>query len=148
MKQNGFTLIELIGVVAIIALVMVVAIPQVMSTLNRSSVKGAEAFENDLELAAESYVENNWQTFKIEYQQYQSAHGNHNQYCIPLSKLMQNGYIKNTDIDPSTNEAIDINNKYILLQNISDDTGKYYKFSFKYIDTTKDTSSICTLWEA
>ncbi len=148
MKQNGFTLIELIGVVAIIALVMVVAVPQVMSTLNNSSVKSTEAFENDLELAAESYVENNWQTFKVEYQQYQSAHGNSNQYCIPLLTLMQNGYIKNTDVDPSTNEVIDINGKYILLQNISENPIRYHKFSFKYIDITKDKSSICTLWGA
>lgn len=144
MKQNGFTLIELIGVVAIIALVMVVAIPQVMSTMTKSSLKKTESFEKDLELAAESYVENNWNSFKVEFE----GNNKSGNYCLSLETLMQNGYMKNTDIDPSTNEAININNKYILLQNISDDTGKYYKFSFKYIDTTKDTSSICKLWEA
>lgn len=146
MKQNGFTLIELIGVVAIIALVMVVAVPQVMSTLTNSSVKQTEAFENDLELAAESYVENNWQTFKVEYQKYQASHSNSNQYCIPLSTLISNGYIENTDIDPSTNKAINFENKYILLHNTSGALNRY-KFSFEYIDTMKDKSTICTLWE-
>ncbi len=146
MKQNGFTLIELIGVVAIIALVMVVAVPQVMSTLTNSSVKKSEAFENDLELAAESYVENNWQTFKIEYDKYQTSHNRPNQYCIPLSTLISNGYIKNTDIDPSTNEAINFEKKYILLRNISE-TQNRYKFSFEYIDATVNKGTICTSWE-
>lgn len=149
MKQNGFTLIELIGVVAIIALVMVVAVPQVMSTLNNSSVKETEAFENDLELAAESYVENNWKAFKVEYQQYQSAHSNPNQYCIPVMTLIQNGYLKNTDIKLSANETVeDIKNKYVLLENISDDKNRYYKFSFEYVDITQNKGTICTLWEA
>lgn len=147
MKQNGFTLIELIGVVAIIALVMVVAVPKVMSTLTNSSVKQAEAFENDLELAAESYVENNWQTFKAEYEKYQSAHSRPNQYCIPLSTLISNGYIENTDIDPTTNEVINFEKKYILLRNTSGNLNRY-KFSFEYIDTIKDKSTICTSWEA
>lgn len=146
MKQNGFTLIELIGVVAIIALVMVVAVPQVMSTLTNSSVKQSEAFENDLELAAESYIENNWQTFRAEYDKYQSSHNN-NQYCIPLSTLISNGYIENTDIDPSTNKVIDFEKKYILLRNTSGNLNRY-KFSFEYIDTIKNKSTICTSWEA
>lgn len=142
MKQNGFTLIELIGVVAIIALVMVVAVPQVMSTMTKSSVKKTETFENDLELAAESYVENNWNDFKVEF----SNNNKNGYYCLSLETLMQYGYIKNTDIDPSTNEVIDINDKYILLQNIS--TNGNYKFSFDYVDLSKTEyqSSVCKDW--
>lgn len=139
MKQNGFTLIELIGVVAIIALVMLVTIPQVMSTMTKSSVKKTETFENDLELAAESYVENNWNTFKVEFVNKQKS-GN---YCLSLKTLMIEGYIKNTDIDPSTNSVIDIEGKYILLQNISNNGN--FKFSFDYVDVNKAEyqSSVC-----
>lgn len=131
MKQNGFTLIELIGVVAIIALVMVITIPQVMSTMTKSSTKKSETFESDLELAAESYVQNNWNTFKDEFDKKQKS----GIYCLSLETLMQKGYIKNTDIDPSTNEAINIAGKYIKLQNIGN-LGNY-KFSFNYVDINK-----------
>lgn len=139
MKQNGFTLIELIGVVAIIALVMVVAVPQVMSTMTKSSVKKAETFETDLELAAQSYVENNWNDFKVKFE----GNNKSGNYCLSLMTLMQYGYIKNTDIDPSTNEAIDIEGKYILLQNIGNNGN--YKFSFDYVDINKEEyqSSVC-----
>ncbi len=142
MKQNGFTLIELIGVVAIIALVMVITVPQIMSTMTKSSVKKTESFEKDLELAAESYVENNWNSFKVEFE----GNNKSGNYCLSLETLMQNGYIKNTDIDPSTNEAIDINNKYILLQNTSSNDS--YKFSFDYVDISRDENitSICNGW--
>ena len=58
MKQNGFTLIELIGVVAILALIMVVTIPQLMSTMTKSNVKELESFAYDLETSAMTYVEN------------------------------------------------------------------------------------------
>lgn len=142
MKQNGFTLIELIAVVVIIALVMVVTIPQVMSTMTKSNVKKAESFENDLEIAAQSYVENNWNDFKKEFIQNNKS----DYYCLSLGTLLQNGYIKNTDIDPSTNEVIDINNKYILLQNIN--SNGTYKFSYNYVDISKDENrvSVCNGW--
>ena len=132
-KRNGFTLIELIGVVAVIALVMVVAVPQIMSTMTKSSSTEFDTFKHDLELAAQSYVENNWNSFKIEY-------GANSKYCLPLRTLLINGYIENTEVDPSTKKPIDINGKYILLKNISETSGAY-RFSFDYVDTndSKDT---------
>lgn len=131
MKQNGFTLIELIGVVAIIALVMVVTVPKVMSTMTKSTVKEFETFKHDLELSAASYVENNWAEFKDVYQK-DNIDGI---YCLPLSVLMDNNYIKNTDIDPSS--------KYILLDNIS--ANGAYRFSFEYVDVSTDASSVCAI---
>lgn len=142
MKKNGFTLIELIGVVAIIALVMVITVPQVMSTMTKSSVKEFETFTHDLELSASSYVENNWNEFKIEYQK----NNKDGLYCLPLKTLMNNNYIKNTEIDPSTKQVIDVQNKYILLKNISENTGAY-RFSFEYVDTASDNTVICASWE-
>lgn len=141
MKQNGFTLIELIGVVAIIALVMIVTVPKVMSTMTKSTVKEFETFTHDLELSASSYVENNWNEFKIDYQ----INNRDGIYCLPLMVLMNNNYIKNTDVDPSTKQAINIQNKYILLKNISENVGAY-RFSFEYVDVNTDTSSVCASW--
>ena len=78
-------------------------------------------------------------SFKIEFGDKQKD-GN---YCLALKTLMQEGYIENTDIDPSTNEVIDIEGKYILLQNIGNNGN--YKFSFDYVDVNKSEhqSSVC-----
>ncbi len=139
MKQNGFTLIELIGVVAILALIMVVTIPQLMSTMTKSNVKELESFAYDLETTAMTYVENEWRDFKIEYQKYNKD----GSYCLSLSSLIEKNYIKKTEIDPSTNAVIDANGKYILLTNISDNSGSY-RFSYKYVDTSVDNTTICS----
>lgn len=139
MKQNGFTLIELIGVVAILALIMVVTIPQLMSTMTKSNVKELESFAYDLETSAMTYVENEWSDFKIEYLKYNKD----GSYCMSLSSLIEKNYIKKTEIDPSTNAAIDANGKYILLTNISDNSGSY-RFSYKYVDTSVDNTTICS----
>lgn len=139
MKQNGFTLIELIGVVAILALIMVVTIPQFMSTMTKSNVKELESFAYDLETSAMTYVENEWRDFKIEYQKYNKD----GSYCLSLSSLIEKNYIKKTEIDPSTNAVIDANGKYILLTNISDNSGSY-RFSYKYVDTSVDNTTICS----
>lgn len=141
MKQNGFTLIELIGVVAILALIMVVTIPQLMSTMTKTDVKKLESFTHDLEISATTYVENEWSNFKQEYLQYNKD----GSYCLSLSSLIEKNYIKKTEIDPSTNAVIDANGKYILLTNISDNSGSY-RFSYKYVDTSVDNSTICSNW--
>ena len=139
MKQNGFTLIELIGVVAILALIMVVTIPQLMSTMTKSNVKELESFAYDLEASAMTYVENEWSDFKIEYLKYNKD----GSYCLSLSSLIEKNYIRKTEIDPSTNAVIDANGKYILLTNISDNSGSY-RFSYKYVDTSVDNTTICS----
>lgn len=141
MKQNGFTLIELIGVVAILALIMVVSIPQLMSTMTKTDVKKLESFTYDLETSAMTYVENEWSDFKVEY----LKNNKDDNYCLSLSSLIEKNYIKKTEIDPSTNVVIDANGKYILLTNISDNSGSY-RFSYKYVDTSVDNSTICSNW--
>lgn len=143
MKKNGFTLIELIGVVVIIALILLVTIPKVMSTMTNSTENKIKSFEHDLELSASSYIEENWSDFKDSYET-KKIDG---KYCINLQTLIDDNYLKATEIDPSTDKVIDPSNKYILIDNISDnkDIGMH-RFSFTYVDTTIDTSSICNGW--
>lgn len=134
MKQNGFTLIELIGVIAILALILVVSIPKVMSTMTASTVKSYDKYKNDLESAAQTYVENNWSSFKNEFINANQNDLQNGKYCIPISILIENGYVSNTEIDPSTNEKIKAADKYILLNNVSSSDG-YYRFDFVYVDS-------------
>ncbi len=141
MKQNGFTLIELIGVVAVLALIMVITIPQIMSTITNSNIKETESFARDLEMSAMTYVENEWNQFKIEYQNNNKS----DNYCMSVSSLIEKNYIKKTEIDPSTNDVINADGKYILLTNISDNSGSY-RFSYKYVDTNLDNTTICSSW--
>ena len=144
MKENGFTLVELIGIVAIIALVMLVTVPRIMSTITKSSTDKIENFERDLELAASSYVEGNWSVFKNKYISELEEKGK-TKYCLSLQTLIDSGYVEKTQIDPSTNKLIDPAEKYILLEDISSSTNSY-KFAYKYVDTKINTNSDCSDW--
>ena len=142
MKKNGFTLIELIGIVAIIALIMIVTIPQILSTMNKSNIDKVESFEHDIELAASSYVENNWNSFKGEY----LLNKKETKYCLPVDLLIEQGFISETEIDPSTETLFDSKNKFVLLEDISSSETSY-RFSYTYIDVTTNTETICSTWE-
>ena len=137
MKKNGFTLVELIAVVTIIAIVLLVAIPQITSTMANTTVKEQDAFKQDIEQAAASYVENDWINFKTNVLK-------GNTHCIAVSTLVDNGYLKNTTIDPSTNSPIDVTNKYVYMYNISGNYGKY-RFKYEYVDAATANPSRCPL---
>jgi len=58
-KNNGFTLIELIGVITLLSLIVLVSVPVIINTLNKSEQKEYDEFKKILENAAELYLERN-----------------------------------------------------------------------------------------
>lgn len=100
MKENrGFTLVELIGVVAIIAAILIFTIPSVIGMLKRDSDKEYNRFLTDLYLATETYVNVNIEN----YPNLSVAGGSE---TIMMQELIENGYIKSTVINPKTDQKI------------------------------------------
>lgn len=58
-KQDGFTLIELIVVVAILGILAAVVTPRVLDALDNAKVSGAEAYGKQVQLAMERYYVDN-----------------------------------------------------------------------------------------
>jgi len=59
MKTNGFTLIELIIVIAIIGIVAAIAIPNLLAALQKSKVKATMGDMKSIGTAIESYITDN-----------------------------------------------------------------------------------------
>lgn len=123
MKKNGFTLVELLAVIALLAIMLLVAIPQVTKTMQKSEVQKEESFKKDIELAAQSYVEDTWTKNKGDFI---------TKRCISIQTLMDNGYVSTSDKNPADeNEAI--NNKSIKLINKTTETNRY-RYEYQYSD--------------
>lgn len=59
MNRKGFTLIELVAVLAILSIIMTIAIPSISSSLERSKVKQKEQKIKVIESMAEIYISDN-----------------------------------------------------------------------------------------
>lgn len=125
MKKNGFTLVELLAVIAILAIILLIAIPQVTSTMQKSSVEEEKAFKKDIELAAQTYVEENWTKQEFKTQIVINP-------CIPVQDLINNGYLS-TIIKNPENPDENVAEQFVKLTNQSTDGN--YRFKYEYTNS-------------
>lgn len=62
-NKKGFTLVELIGVILVLSILLLITVPAIIEILNDSKNKKAEELAHMLELATETYVEQNRDLF-------------------------------------------------------------------------------------
>lgn len=84
MKNKGFTLIELIGVVVILGLISLVAFPALLNQIKNSKEQINDSTKQIIYSAGESYLEKEANTYsKVEGVS----------YCISFDKLLNDGFI-------------------------------------------------------
>lgn len=91
MKKNGFTLIEILAVIALIAALSMVILPLILNQVNQSQTKVDAATMTLIENSTYTYMDMNQNDFPF-------MQGN--VYCITLQKLVDYGSLK----EPVTNE--------------------------------------------
>lgn len=114
-KINGFTLVELLGVIVILAMLALIVYPQVASQLKGASDKMSAATVTLIETGARSYINDNANDF---------PKNNNAQYCITLQTLADEDYIRASIIDAKTKEELDLSKVVIA-------TYKNNKFTFE-----------------
>lgn len=111
MKKQGFTLVELIGVIVILGLIAAFSVPALTKTMKDSSEKQYENYVKNITLAAENYF-------------HSETDGTLNgKYFIKLKTLMDTGYWKKED-NPKTNRETNENLTVMISKN-DDGTEKY-----------------------
>ena len=96
MKKNGFTFIEILGVITVLALISTIILISVSKSLKESKEKLYQVEIENIKSAASM-----WKTDNIE------LIPDNGYYLITLKDLQDNGYIKEDLINPKTNENFD-----------------------------------------
>lgn len=121
MKNRGFTLVELLGVIVILSIIAVITVPLVQRTI----LENTEEVYNDQVLSFERAARN-----------YTNSDVYNMTRCEPscsisLKELQEKGYLPSGDIiNPKTDEKFD-------MENVVDITYSGKKFSYNY-DTSQD----------
>lgn len=123
MKQKGFTLAELIGVVAILGVISVLVAPMIINQIRNSQNKIDTVTEELLFSATSLYLE----TREDEYPKI-----NDNVYCIKLQTLVDDGKLQSPILDKNGSE-ISLNKEIkVSIEN------KRYNYSFPNSCTTSN----------
>ena len=103
MKKNGFTLMELMGVIVILSLLIVLCLPSIVNFIKSSNDETDKITLDLIYNATENYIKE----YKNDYPKIKE-----NVYCIPLIDLVDDGKLK-SPIKFSDSEE-DITNKKIV----------------------------------
>ena len=98
MNNKGFTLVELLAVIVILITILLVAIPNVSSTLERKKEKDLELKKESVISAGEVYVSNNKKN--IDYNGYLN-----NNCGISIDKLFDNNLITKEEYNTVKNKG-------------------------------------------
>lgn len=111
LDNRGFTLVELLAVVAILVVIMVIAIPNISSSIERSNDKKNSAMEKVLKSEAELYVSKHKASINA------SAS---NECYISVDSLVDEGYISFDDLDGYENGCLVYNGTSYVYYEFSD----------------------------
>ena len=97
MKNKGFTLIEILGVVTILAVIMLIAVQQVTKMIKNSK---EETYEKQLDAIVEAA-----RLWGNEHRE-ELPQNNDETLIITISQLQQSGYLDEDLVNPETQEPI------------------------------------------
>ncbi|MBP3460883.1 MAG: hypothetical protein J6K21_00535 [Bacilli bacterium] len=101
MKNEGFTLIELIALLGLISIIILIGAPSLINQIESMRNKSYNNFIGDICLASESYINHNSDIEGIE--NFKNANDT---ITITAGELMNKGYIKSNIKNPKTDTKI------------------------------------------
>jgi len=116
MKRRGFTLIEVIGVIAVLSLMLLITVPALTKTLKRNEKQQYDDYINNLKLATETYIVKNIDS-------YPELNDMHEEVYIEIDFLLKSGYIDSVMDDPDLSKEEQPN--YVLVTLNADGTFNY-----------------------
>ena len=118
MNKKGFTLIEVIMVIAIITILSLILIPNVMVLINENKKRSCEKMIDNIESAAKMYVNQNKYELGFDCVDNKTKE-------ITLKTLVDAGYLGGELVNPINKEEISLESKVLVTYDCSVKEFKY-----------------------
>lgn len=139
MNRKGFTLVEILIVLAILALLLLILVPNVFVLINKNNEKSCESLVNNIESATKIYVTNN--KYDLDIKCYDENNVNDTTLKITLNDLINSGDLttdsSNKIINPINNTEINLDTVVEVIYNC--DT-KEFLYNVEGISCEKEDS--------
>ena len=116
MKKRGYTLVELLGILAVMAIMLLITVPAIIRTMKNADNQKYIAFQNSITNAAELYYESDPSKYPL---------SNGVGYIL-VQDIIDAGYLKSTITDPKTGKLID-GSTFVEVK-LNDDKTKTYTY--------------------
>lgn len=114
-KKNGFTLVEILGVIVILGLLLILAFPSIIKQV-RTTTSDIDKATKDLVISSASlYIQNKRNDYPIK---------DNNVYCIAIQNLIDSGELVEDLIDAKTGKKIDTTK--VVKINVENETNIVY----------------------
>lgn len=107
-KKNGFTLVELLAIIAILSIIVTIVVYSVRGIFDNSKKKSFQTTINNIQTTAGDYVLENFD--KINWKD--GEDGDYQYQCITVQNLIDSGYFKNDILESMVDE-----NTYVSASN-------------------------------
>ncbi len=111
--KNGFTLVELLAILAVLGVILLVSVPSIVSTNQKLKQQDYERYVNNIENAAEIYVEAH--SDREEYAELKAT--KNKTLTISTDTLITSGVIQGTLKNPKTNVQLTEENGFVTVRN-------------------------------
>lgn len=105
MKEKGFTLIELIGVIVLLAIIVLITYPSIVNIIKRSNNKIDSATSALIISGAKNMIDENKNDYPLT---------NGNVYCVTINSLINKGYII-SDLETGNGNKINTD-RYVMIK--------------------------------
>ena len=127
MRKKGFTMVELIAIVVIMALMLLIILPSINNTIKQSEGKKKETDLNNIYMAAENFLMDNYEDYKID--------NVGDITYIYITDLINNNYMSINTLNPN-NDASFTDKDAVKITRNDDGTFHYELYYFKTLIET------------
>ena len=132
MKNKGFTLLELMGVIALLGIIALIAVPAIDRTINSSKEKLSKTQENQIIKGAKDYFAEHSNELPCNEEEHAVDNSCLETVVKSINVLQTEGYLPYDIVDPKTDNDYSVGNVKVTKQG--------NKYTYEFVQVKEETA--------